>query len=214
MGPLHELKRIAETLSALKEKLGMAKSEGAVSSAGFSADLGGASADTMLTGGVKRPRKKKPRLGGELVIKSKGEGLEKKASGIKHRVDGKSLKTTGLSDKEKDEYLFGEPSTVGRRVPGVKRLAKATENLEKLSEYLEYLTAPDIEEDFEDKLEKCTAKSSALIKNKMGVWRRIGGRPCFICEDGVIHAGPKPFLHKKAATLRDELRADKKRAVK
>jgi hypothetical protein len=160
---------------------------GVTSTSGMSGAFG-SSSDVMLTGGLKRRKKK-----------STGKVEKSDAEGLITTVDGKKAKLTGLSDKEKDEYLFGR-----------KSIQKAISTTDELIEYLEALHSPEIEEDFENILLKCDlSKTSKLIKSKSGVWRRIAGRPCFICEDGTIHAGPKKFMGKKAATLRDNLRSER-----
>jgi len=157
-------------------------SGGVTTTAGFSSEVGSPSAEVLLTNGVGRKRKK---LG-------KGD-----AAGIITTIDGKKIKLTGLSQKEKDEYLFGDT-----------KIEKALDYLDMVTEYMESLKSPNLEDD-DGSLEKCDMATSALIKGKKGVWRRISGRPCFICGDGTIHAGPKVFVGKKAATLRDQLRSEK-----
>jgi len=159
-------------------------SDGGVTSTSGMSGAFGASSEVMLTGGIKQRKRK--------VQKSDAVGIET-------TINGKKAKLTGLSDKEKDEYLFGR-----------KNIKKSLEAADELIELLGSFSAPEIEDDFEDTLEKCDlAKTSKLIKGKAGVWRRIAGRPCFICQDGMIHAGPKKFMGKKAATLRDDLRSDR-----
>lgn len=70
-------------------------SNGIVSTAGFKAAQDSpSSAAVFLTGGIEPAKKKKK------IEKSEAEGLIT-------TVDGKKLKLTGLTDKEKDEYLFG-----------------------------------------------------------------------------------------------------------
>ena len=161
---------------------------GVTSTDGMSGQLGPSSAEVMLTDGLKRRKK------------HKGSSMEKSdAEGIITTIDGKKIKLTGLTNQQKDEYLFGSGT-----------IKKALDDSDVLIEYLSSLSSPEIEDDFEDSLEKCDlTKTSKLIKNKTGAWRRVAGRPCFICPDGMIHAGPKVFVGKKAATLRDELRSDK-----
>jgi hypothetical protein len=96
-----------------------------------------------------------------------------------------------------------------RRKKRVNVIKSVHEDLDILTEYMTALQAPEIEDDFEDILEKCTIPPSVMIKAKMGVWRRINGRTCFIGDCGHIKAGPKHFMGKKAKTLADELRAER-----
>lgn len=159
---------------------------GVVTTSGMASQVGSPSAEVLLTGGTKKRKK---------MDKSD-------AQGIITTVNGKKLKLTGLSDKEKDEYLFGDT-----------KIEKALSYADMMIEYLEAHLSPELEDD-EGTLEKCDKPASKLIKNKEGVWRRVRGRPVFICKDGTIHAGPKVFVGKKAATLRDELRAEKKKKAK
>lgn len=161
---------------------------GGVSTGGsMTSQVGTNSAAVLLTGGTGKKKKLK-----------KSDAL-----GIITTINGKKLKMTGLTDKEKDEYLFGDT-----------KIEKAIDYVDMVTEYVEAFKAPDFEED-DASLEKCDlSKTSKLIKGKQGVWRRIKGRPCFICKDGMIHAGPKAFVGKKAATLRDELRSERKKASK
>lgn len=160
---------------------------GISSSSGLSSQLGGTSSAVLLTGGVESKKKK--------IKKSD-------SAGIITTINGKKLKMTGLTEKEKDEYLFGDT-----------KIEKAINYIDMVSEYVEAHQSPNLEDD-DGSLEKCDMPASKLIKGKMGVWRRISGRPCFICKDGTIHAGPKAFVGRKAATLRDDLRAEKKKSTK
>ena len=165
-------------------------SEGGVSTtSGMSDQMGSPSSEVMLTGGLKRRKRR----------------IEKSdAAGIITTIDGKKLKLTGLTDKEKNEYIFGDT-----------KIEKSLSYIDYMAEVLEAKLAPEIEDDFENKLEKCDlSKTSKMIKNKSGMWRRIAGRPCFICDEGMIHAGPQAFIGKKAATLRDDLRSERKKATK
>lgn len=156
---------------------------GGVSSVGsMSSQLGESSAAVLLTGSTGKKKKIK-----------KSDAL-----GIITTINGKKLKMTGLTEKEKDEYLFGDT-----------KIEKAINYVDAVTEYIAAHSAPNLEED-DGSLEKCDMPASKLIKGKMGVWRRISGRPCFICKDGTIHAGPKAFVGKKASTLRDDLRSERK----
>lgn len=182
---------------------GVAKNEGGVTTtSSMASQLGTASAKVILTDGISEKKKRK-----KLEKKTKAEVLrapDDDTSGVITTINGKRLKLTGLSDKEKDKYLFGDTE-----------VRKAASYVDIVSEYLEAISSPELEDDFEGSLMKCDlSKTSKLIKGKNGVWRRIKGKACFICPDGVIHAGPKAFVGKKVATLRDELRAEREAAKK
>lgn len=175
--------RLVESSRTLQKYIG----SGVSTTGGFSNAVGPESAAVLLTDGTKKRKKLK----------------KSDASGIQTTINGKKLKMTGLTNKEKDEYLFGDVA-----------IEKSLDYVDGVIEYLEALSSPDLLEDTTS-LEKCDlTKTSKLIKGKQGMWRRIKGRPCFICEDGTIHAGPKAFVGKKAATLRDELRAERKKSSK
>lgn len=88
---------------------------GVTSSSGFSDQLGSPSSEVMLTDGVSSNKKKKLK-----------KFDFKDAEGLVTTINGKKLKLTGLTDKEKDEYLFGS--------------AKLKENLTKLEKSLDRLT--------------------------------------------------------------------------
>ena len=165
---------------------------GATTAAGMSGQLGSPSAEVMLTGGLKRRKKVE-----------KAETTEDDM-GIITTINGQKLKLTGLTDKEKDQYLYGDT-----------KIEKELSYANYLIEGIEALTAPELEDNFENRLEKCDlSKTSHMIKNKSGTWRRVAGRPCFICDDGMIHAGPQAFIGKKVATLRDDLRSERKKGAK
>ncbi len=201
-----ELLREAEQLITLhNEKMkgsSVAKgygSAGVSSTAGFSSDVGASSAAVLLTDGIggKKKKKKEKFITDTVILKSDAEG-------IITTINGAPLKITGLSEGEKDEYLFGGAP-----------IKKALGTADEMIEYLSAFGAPTLEDDVDEALEKCAGEASKLIKNKEGVWRRVGGRPVFICkEDGTIHAGPKAFVGKKAATLRDDLRSERKKSKK
>lgn len=167
---------------------------GPATSSGMASQVGSPSAEVLLTDGVSEKKKRKKMAKGKKVHPAPDDD----ASGIVTTINGKKLKLTGLSDKEKDEYLFGDT-----------KIEKALSYADMVIEYISAHNAPDLETD-DGSLEKAEKKPSKLVNGKKGVWRRVGGRPCFIGEDGVIHAGPKPFIGKKVATLRDDLRAEKK----
>jgi len=196
MGDLEKAKELlsqVETLidSHIQDMGTMNKhSEGGVSTtSSMSSQMGSPSAEVMLTGGLKSRKRKLKKAD---------------AAGIITTIDGKKLKLTGLTEKEKDEYIFGDT-----------KIEKALNYVDYITEVIEAITAPELEEDFGDNLEKCDlSKTSKMIKNKEGSWRRIAGRPCFICGDGMIHAGPQAFIGKKAATLRDDLRSERKKSKK
>jgi hypothetical protein len=202
MSDLDKAKEILKKAEALLEKAysnaGPVSIKGTDSS--FSGQLDTPSAEVMLTEG-----KKKKKFITDQTLEKVAPTPKVKVEGITTAVDGKKLKITGLSDKEKDEYLFGKPDPR-------QKMAKINESADELIELLSAYNAPEV--DFEEDLVKCDAKGSKLIKEKKGVWRRVGGRPCFICKDGVIHAGPKPFVGKKVSNLKSELKAERKKAKK
>ena len=207
---MSDLNDIIELLEEAKGLLEKTYSEaGVTSTSGFSDQMGSPSAEVLLTDGVNGKKKKKKFLTDRNIKKAAmnlpvADAPDVDAEGIKTTANGKKIKVTGLTDKQKDQYLFGLKE-VKDKVDGLVRL-------------LAKINAPEIEdeEDIEktlgelETLEKCDYNKTFLIKGKIGAWRRVGGRPVFICKEGVIHAGPKPFIGKKVATLRDELRAEKK----
>ena len=162
---------------------------GASSTASFSDQVGSPSAEVLLTDGYKKKKKLK---------KSVADAPDFDVEGITTTINGKRLKVTGFSPKKEDEYLFGDTK--------IEKVDEFT--IAEANEILDILLAPEVD-DSED-LSKCDVEGSALIKGKKGKWRRIAGRPCYICKEGVIHAGPKNFIGKKAASLRDELRRDRR----
>jgi len=184
-----------DLLAKVDELLKTYSAAGVSTTAGMAGQVGSPSAEVLLTDGLSAKKRKK-------IMKSKKvhPAPEDDATGIITTVDGKKVKVTGLSDKEKDKYLFGDT-----------KIEKAVSYTDMVLEYLSAHQSPELDDD-DGSLEKCDMESSKLIKGKKGVWRRLGGRPCFICKDGVIHAGPKSFVGKKAASLRDELRAERKKA--
>lgn len=179
-----------DCINKINDLLEKYEASGVISTSDLSSQLGEPSAEVLLTGGIGKKKKNK-----KFIMKADAEGLVT-------TVNGKKLKLTGLTDKEKDEYLFGDT-----------KIEKAVSYADMMIEYIEAHTSLELEND-DGSLEKCDKPASKLIKNKEGVWRRIRGRPVFICKDGTIHAGPKIFIGKKAATLRDELRAEKKKSTK
>ncbi|MCW4027026.1 MAG: hypothetical protein NWE76_06055 [Candidatus Bathyarchaeota archaeon] len=108
----------------------------------------------------------------------------------------------------------GIPKKKKKKEEGQSLFPNLIKRLNVLIEVMEAMQAPELSDDPETELLKCDVKKSDIISNKMGSWRRINGVPCFICKEGVIHAGPKVFIGKKVATLRDELRAERKKKKK
>lgn len=182
-----------DLLAKVDELLKTYAAAGVSTTAGMSSQVGSPSAEVLLTDGLSTKKKRKKMSKGKSVHKAP----EDDASGIITTINGKKLKITGLSDKEKDEYLFGDT-----------KIEKAISYTDMVIEYLSAHQAPELSEEDDGTLEKAEKKASKLVNGKKGVWRRVGGRPCFIGEDGIIHAGPKVFVGKKVATLRDELRAE------
>ena len=85
---------------------------GVIGTSNFSSQVGSPSAEVLLTDGIKRKKKHK-------ISKEDAEGLITTSN-------GKKIKLTGLSEKEKDEYLFGSAN-----------LKKAISHLDVLINYLE-----------------------------------------------------------------------------
>lgn len=198
MGDIEKVKYLLSEVHSIRQgdDESVEKNNGGVTSiASLRQDLGTNSAETILTSGTSDEKKKKF-ITDRTVRLTKG----KEPAGIIHRINGKPLKITGLSEKEKNEYLYGDT-----------KIEKMVSQAGMIAEYLEALSAPEIEDDLEQVLEKCDKSKSFLIKGKIGKWRRVSGAPVFICKDGTIHAGPRHFVGKNVNTLRDDLRAEKKR---
>lgn len=103
-----------ESLTTQKLAKDAYANSGVTGTASFAGQLGPTSAAVLLTDGKKKK-----------IKKSDAAGLEGAT------VDGKKLKITGLSEKEKDEYLFGSA-----------KLKKVIDDLDRVISALEGMNRP------------------------------------------------------------------------
>lgn len=107
------------------------------------------------------------------------------------------LLTDGLKRKKKGSF---------QDEPVVKSLHA---QVDSLVEFFSSFSAPELEHDVTETLEKAAKSHTHTIGGRNGVWRRVAGRKCFICDEGKVRVGPPSFIDKSVHSLADELRAER-----
>lgn len=102
--------KFQELLEEARESLvkGAYTQGGVASVSDFSGQVGSPSSEVLLTGDAKKKKRLDKKMKQEYPVPPVHAAPDVKTEGIKTTTNGKRLPVTGLSSKEKDEYLFGD----------------------------------------------------------------------------------------------------------
>ena len=153
--------------------------------------------------------------GKTVFIRSKDNEVTKGPDKLKgKRLMVKDVTSAGYADQ------LGSPSAEVQLTDGMKRRKKGSyqgepvikslhDQADSLVEIFASYSAPELEQDVTETLEKAATAHTHVISGRKGVWRRVAGRKCFICDEGKVRVGPQSFIGKSVSTLADELRAER-----
>jgi hypothetical protein len=145
---------------------------------------------------------------------------DKKVTKGPDRLKGKKMvMKTDVSTADFTDQV-GSPSSEVLLTDGMKRRKKGSyqgepvvkslhAQVDSLTEIFTSFPVLDIESDVAETLEKAASSPTHSIGGRNGVWRRVAGRKCFICDEGKVRVGPPSFIDKSVHSLADELRAER-----